>query len=123
MPCQCALRCVRSCIEQCTQVHRDKGATQSLTCYGQCTRSCVPQCAAGSFELVEMGEQVESAASTLQPYVASLQPYVSQPATLCFPGGERRLDAAPLRPARAGVGLILAIGLTLVYRIDLRRKL
>jgi len=47
----------------------------------------VPQCAAGSFELVEMGEQV------LQPYVAqsatlripacnpmyySMQPYVSQ---------------------------------------------
>jgi hypothetical protein len=53
----------------------------------------VPQCAAGSFEQVEMGEQVESAASMLQPDVAqpatvripacnrthpSLQPYVSQ---------------------------------------------
>ena len=61
---------MRSCLEQCTQVHRDMGAAQSHTCYGQCTRSCVPQCAAGSFELVEMGEQVESAASTLQPYVA-----------------------------------------------------
>ena len=85
MPCQCALRCVRSCLEQCTQVHRDKGAAQSHTCYGQCTRSCVPQCAAGSFELVEMGEQVESAAPTLQPYVASLQPYVAKPATLRIP--------------------------------------
>ena len=51
------------------------------------------------------------------PTYPSLQPYV------CIPGGERRLDAAPLRPARAGLGLILAIGLTLVYRIDLRRKL
>ena len=66
-------------------MHRDKGAAQSHTCYGQCTRSCVPQCAAGSFELVEMGEQVESAASTLQPYVTSLQPYVAKPATLRIP--------------------------------------
>jgi hypothetical protein len=59
---------VRSCLEQCTQVHRDKGAAQSHTCYGKCTRSCVPQCAAGSMdvELVEMGEQVESAASMLR---------------------------------------------------------
>ena len=93
-----------------------------------CVKACNPMCP----ELVEMGEQVESAASTLQPYVASLQPYVAKPATptyprlqpyVCIPGGERRLDAAPLRPARAGLGLILAIGLTLMYRIDLRRKL
>ena len=68
MPCQCAIRCVRSCLEQCTQVHRDKGAAQSHTCYGKCTRSCVPQCAAGSLDVeqVEMGEQVESAASMLR---------------------------------------------------------
>ena len=65
---QCATRCVRSCLEQCTQVHRDRGAAQSHTCYGKCTRSCVPQCAAGSMdaEQVEMGEQVESAASMLR---------------------------------------------------------
>ena len=65
VPCQCAIRCVRSCLEQCTQVHRDKGAHQSHTCYGKCTRSCVPQCAAGA-EQVEMGSQVESATSMLR---------------------------------------------------------
>ena len=53
VPCQCAVRCVRSCLEQCTQVYQDKGAQESHQCYTQCTRGCVPQCAGSTTETVE----------------------------------------------------------------------
>merc|ERR1712216_117403 len=47
VPCQCAIRCVRGCLDQCTRVYEAQGPQQSHECYTKCTHKCVPQCLAG----------------------------------------------------------------------------
>merc|ERR1712226_1142233 len=46
-PCQCAIHCVRGCLQQCTKVYETQGAGPSHECYTKCTQKCVPQCVAG----------------------------------------------------------------------------
>lgn len=46
-PCQCAILCVRSCLQQCNAVYESRGPAAAHECYTECTGKCVPQCVAG----------------------------------------------------------------------------
>ena len=60
--CQCATRCVRGCLDQCTTVFDTKGAAVAHGCYLKCTSECVRGCDGGDSDVESVAKRAAARA-------------------------------------------------------------